>query len=62
MGYSPESGDVIAYAGRVYDPEVRSKVPIAHRSVPDTEGTHSYTISQLGSDGEREAMKEVGAW
>ena len=61
MGKLPESGDDRAFAGRVYVLVLLSNVPIAHRSTSDAENTHSYTISQLRSDDEREAVKEVGA-
>ena len=31
-------------------PEVVSRIPIAHKSVPDAGGTQTYSIAQLGLD------------
>ena len=56
-----ERGVVRAFAGRVYVAVLASKVPIAHRSVPEAGDSQVYSILQLASDAVNEAWKEVGA-
>ena len=42
-------------------PVALSKLPIAHRLVPDVGGTQAYSIGHLESEAVYKAVKEVGS-